>query len=239
MRNSFLRSGIGALTDLFYPPHCGLCGVWLPDVSAASGLCPECLSGVIAPPAPCCPVCSHALTGLCCPNCEGRSWHLGAIVAASSLGERTSELIHRFKYGRERWLAPCLGTILLRALEDPRIRGRAFDAVVPVPLHPRRERDRGFNQAECLARRIAPALGIPVRRWLRRIRETAPQARSARSERMRGLEGAFAARLGIGRGKSVLLVDDVCTTGATLDSCASALVESGVPEVRAVVVARG
>ena len=102
-----------------------------------------------------------------------------------------------------------------------------------------RQRERGFNQAELLAGRVRGACGLPVRRLLRRIRSTAPQAGYDREERIRNLQGAFVAT-GMGDpGGDYLLVDDVSTTGATLDACAMALRSAGASKVFAIVVARG
>ena len=236
----FLRPWFGALLDLFYPPHCGSCGIFLIPEQQVPGLCGDCLRDIEAPPSPCCSVCSHRLEGnLACPNCAGRTWRLTSVVAASSLTGSVRGLLHRFKYGRERWLAVSLGGLFVRAMRDPRIAEVSFDALVPVPLHPVKEREREFNQAGLLAGRLSLELGVPVRRWLSRTRMTPAQAGSGREERMRNLEGAFRVRGTMPPGTRILLVDDVCTTGSTLDACAAALKEGGALEVFAVVVARG
>jgi ComF family protein len=108
--------------------------------------------------------------------------------------------------------------------------------VVPVPLHPSRRRERGFNQARDLARH----LGLPVVEALARIRRTPPQTELSAAERRKNLDGAFATTRHARRlaGAIVILVDDVSTTGATLDACASALRDAGVNEVRALTAAR-
>lgn len=205
-------------------------------------ICPECLKGIRSPPEQRCPVCSHPMEGmLMCPNCEGRRWSLSVIVPACRYGGLVRELIQRFKYGRDQSLTRPLGHLLIRALDDPRLRGKAFDAVVPVPLHPLRAREREFNQAELLARFLGKRLGIPVADLLRRTRMTAPQAGFDRDARMRNLRGAFAigGRRKLPPDALLLLVDDVSTTGSTLDACAAVLMEEGASEVCAVTVARG
>jgi len=174
-----------------------------------------------------------------CPNCDGRSWHLSAIVAACRYEGVAGELVKRFKYGRDRTLAPALGLLLVEAVNDPRLDGKRFDAIVPVPLHLLREREREFNQSALLASCLGKHLGCPMRHLLRRNRATAPQAGLSRAERMQNLEGAFEVRKTPREGVSLLLVDDVTTTGATLDACAAILMEAGAAEVCAVVVARG
>lgn len=109
------------------------------------------------------------------------------------------------------------------------------DAVVPVPLHRSRERGRGFNQARELARR----LGVPLLDALVRTRETAPQADLPATRRHDNVGGAFALRPGVSvEGKIVVLVDDVSTTGATLNACAAPLIDAGATEVRALTAAR-
>ena len=227
--------------DLCYPPHCGSCGIALAARHVnVRGLCGECLCGISSPSTPCCAVCSHPLPeGATCPNCLGLRRHVEAIVPACRYAGVVRELLHRFKYGRDECLAVPLGDLLGRALGEERLRAPSFRALVPVPLHPMRQRERGFNQAELLAGRVRGACGLPVRRLLRRIRSTAPQAGYDREERIRNLQGAFVAT-GMGDpGGDYLLVDDVSTTGATLDACAMALRSAGASKVFAIVVARG
>lgn len=185
-------------------------------------------------------MCSHPLPEMgSCPNCQGRDWHLHGIVAACRYQGVGEELIKRFKYGRDRTLAPVLADLLLGALGDARFLGKRFDALVPVPLHPLKEREREFNQSALLAERLSRLLGVPVGHQLRRTRATVPQAGLDRSARMKNLDGAFALRKAPASDATLLLVDDVTTTGATLDACASRLREGGASEVWAVVVARG
>jgi len=236
-----------AILDLLYPPHCAACGCRMlpgdPEGAAdRESLCAECRSGIVPSPGNCCPVCSHTMTGmLMCPNCEGRRWHLSVIVAACRYEGLVRELIQRFKYGRDQSLIRPLAPLLEAALDDPRIKGKYFDAIVPVPLHSHREREREFNQSELLATHLGKRLGIPVREYLKRTRPTAPQAGFDRAARMKNLEGAF----DLAKGKEIppdaclLLVDDVSTTGSTLDACAAVLMEAGAAEVCAMTVARG
>lgn len=185
-------------------------------------------------------MCSHPMVGTTfCSNCNDRSWHLSSIVAACRYAGVAEELIKRFKYGRDRTLAPVLGDLLFGAMSDPRLAGKPFDAVVPVPLHSLREREREFNQSALLAAMLSKRLGSPVHQLLRRVRPTDPQAGLDREERMRNLKGAFEIRKASVKGLSLLLVDDVTTTGTTLDACAEVLREAGAKEVCDVVVARG
>jgi competence protein ComFC len=150
------------------------------------------------------------------------------------------DLIHRFKYGGEVWLGGLLGDFLSWGLRDPRLRDQAFDAIVPVPLHPLRKREREFNQAEVLGRQLASAQGWEFCEALERVRYTVTQTHFDRRHRMRNLRDAFRLRSAAAvRGKSLLLVDDVLTTGSTLDECARVLLAEGAQTVHALTVARG
>jgi len=142
------------------------------------------------------------------------------------------ELIHLYKYGRVKTLARPLSGLLAQALP----RDEAFDAAVPVPLYWRRRLQRGFNQAELLARGLSRRTGIPVIRALRRLRPTPAQAGLSNSARRENVSQAFGAR-GV-QGKRILLIDDVMTTGATAASCAAALKQADARRVSLLTVAR-
>lgn len=150
------------------------------------------------------------------------------------------DCVHRLKYNREMYYAPHLVEWLVAAGREW-VDWSAVDAVVPVPLHPLKQRSREFNQAEVLARPLAAAFGKPViTDAVRRVKETRTQTRLTARERRDNLRGAFAARNdGAVRDRRVVLVDDVFTTGATLDSCARVLLQQGAADVLALTVARG
>jgi len=203
-------------------------------------LCLPCRACILSPPQHLCPVCSHPMQGIFqCPNCEGQRWHLSVIVPGCRYEGLVRELVQRFKYGRDQSLMRPLGDLMLGALSDPRLEGKKFDAIVPVPLHAVREREREFNQAALLAQRLASHLGLPVIQCLKRTQATLPQAGFDRSHRLKNLEGAFEIKGKVTEGASLLLVDDVTTTGTTLNACAEVLMEAGAGEVCAVTVARG
>lgn len=212
------------------------------------------LAALLAPPCAACGLINdHPLDGAVCAECwqglgESGPVHDGPapIVRSASLGEYDGSLraiIHALKYGGRRSLAAPLSRRLAacgaEVLADA-------DAVVPVPLHPRRERERGFNQAEDLAR----ALGVPVWRVLRRVVHTRPQVDLPAAARHDNVRDAFAVlphqpvwprRRAHPRsllGSVLVLVDDVTTTGATLQACGRALRQAGVREVRALTAAR-
>jgi ComF family protein len=174
-----------------------------------------------------CALCRHGLRGFDAAYC------FGAYESA------LRELIHLYKYSGIQTLAGPLGDLLAEALP----RGERFDAVTPVPLHWRRQRRRGFNQAELLAHRVARRCGIPMLRTLRRVRPTAAQAGLSNTARRGNVTAAFrcrrdALRRGRIAGWRLLLVDDVMTTGATAAACAAALKRAGAERVTLATVAR-
>lgn len=150
------------------------------------------------------------------------------------------ELIHRFKYGREFHLRRILGGWLCEALADRRIAAMEAFVLAPVPLHPARRRERQFNQSEALVEWVSQRRNVPCASPLKRTRHTVTQTQFDRKSRMRNLRGAFALRHNARvKDQSFLLVDDVLTTGSTLDECARVLLEGGARSVRAITVARG
>ena len=145
-----------------------------------------------------------------------------------------AKLVRTYKYGRVQTLARPLGGLLSAALP----RDEEFDVIAPMPLHWRKRWQRGFNQSELLARELARRTGIPVRRAVKRVRFTNAQAGLTGHQRRDNVSGAFRGIEGIARGKRVLLIDDVLTTGATAAACARALKMSGAARVTILTLAR-
>jgi len=234
------REAFFAARDLVLPPHCAGCGAGIDG----GWWCDPCrrLLQPIRPPR--CEACSQpfsgAITGpFVCPNCHGRAFHFETAVAAFSSRGSLRELIHLLKYAKARWASKPLAELASLALEDPRLQP-APEVLVPVPLHPLRQRERGFNQSELIARELSRLSGIPVSLPLVRIRATQTQTHFDRNQRMRNLRGAFALGQNASvSGLSILLVDDVLTTGSTLDECARVLLAAGSGRVRALTVGRG
>jgi ComF family protein len=167
-----------------------------------------------------------------CALCRSGLRGFDAAYAYGAYEGPLRRLIHLFKYSKIRTLARPLGGLLMRALP----RDERFDAIVPVPLYWRRRLQRGFNQAELLARGISRSTGIPVIRALRRVHATPTQAGLSNSARRRNVAAAFRSRPIAG--KRILLIDDVMTTGSTATACANALKRGGAKRVALLTVAR-
>ncbi len=174
-----------------------------------------------------------------CANCAHRTIHFDAAVAAYRGRGIVRDVIHEFKYNRQIHLRHLVARWLRAALDDERLRIHQFDVIVPVPLHPARQRERGFNQASLLAELLSTHTSIPCKPLLKRIRYTTTQTALDRSERMENLHNAFRLRKNTDvRGLRVLLIDDVLTTGSTLSECARVLKRAGAKSVYAATAAR-
>ncbi|MDA8164420.1 MAG: ComF family protein [Desulfobacteraceae bacterium] len=234
---SFLR----AVQDLCFPPRCLACGQRLAS-SRPPLFCASCAGGLRSIASPICTSCGRPFPDaaggdhLCGPCLRG-SWHFTRARALFLYTTPIAKAIHGLKYGHT---TAALATF--RFFFQARQAELALaipDRIVPVPLHPHRLRQRGFNQALLLARTLFP--GHPDIRpdLLERHRATPPQTRLSGEVRRRNLKGAFrVVNPGEVAGKSVLLLDDVFTTGATVDECARALRHAGAGEVQVLTMAR-
>ena len=176
----------------------------------------------------------------CRDECEPRTLPSGSrlpIRGAGSFEGGVREAIHRFKYGAERGLSAELGALVASLVACDLAAGVALDALVPVPLHPARRAERGYDQAALLAAGVAGRTDLPLIPALHRIRGGRPQVRLGRVERAENVRGAFVACAGSLRGLRVAVVDDVATTGATLQSAAAAARAAGARATRAYVIA--
>jgi len=228
--------------SLIYPACCEACGT---GVGNGEYLCERCAAGAARIKAPFCEVCSEPFPGamsgtFTCANCVDREFHFTCAVAPYRSEGVVRDFIHRFKYFREFHLRHPLARWAAEALDDPRIREAPVDGLVPVPLFRARERDREFNQAAVIARLVGAEAGIPVSDCLLRVRNTTSQLTYDRGGRMENLRNAFKMRQNADvRGRHLVIVDDVLTTGSTLDECARSLMKAGAASVRAITVARG
>jgi competence protein ComFC len=230
------RGGLAALWAAaiagLFPTRCVGCGV------RGAAFCPACWDALPRLQPPLCPRCSRPEpSGRRCHFCQHADPALTAVRAACAFADAARTAIHRLKYEQERHLAEPLAQLLLQSLHTAPL---AVDALVPVPLDAARARARGYNQSALLARPVAEALGVSLAAgWLRRARATRPQVGLGARERRENVRGAFACPTPAAvAGQRILLVDDVMTTGATLESCAEALVAAGASRVFGLVVAR-
>ncbi len=229
---------LSGLADLLFPPRCAICGA----ATEKDGFCGDCLAQVEFIGHPMCPRCGmpypveNGVDHLCGDCIKGRQ----NFSVARSVGiykNNILEIVHRFKYGRKLTAGRLLGSMMADRAECLLNIGD-YDVIIPVPLHKERLRERGFNQSLLLAREISGRFGIPVDfESLRRVRDTGTQVSLSGSRRRENVRGAFEAA-GSVRGKRVLLIDDVLTTGSTVGECARELVGKGAREVAVYTVAR-
>jgi len=221
----------GQLLDLILPPRCVGCrrvGEWL---------CSRCLDQAPFIEPPFCARCGDMVVGEgLCARCRTSPLQIERIRSVVYFEGMFRETIHWLKYRGRTALAEPLGSLMATYwMQHP----MPADALVPVPLHAARLRERGYNQAGLLAREMARWTGLVVdERTLIRWRATAPQVELNAGQRRENVCGAFRCSDGSLDGKQVLLIDDVCTTGATLEACAVALYEGGARGVQALTLAR-
>ena len=244
-----MRRWLEAVLDLVFPAVCPVCRARSDDRHHRP-FCQACWAALPLRPDRGCRICGRSFPGLppglACDACrrEPPPFECARAVAAYRNGMR--EAIHALKYGGRTAVAPPLAGLLADVgaslLADPAGASSAapFDAIVPMPLHPARLAERGFNQAELLAAGCAARWRRPLsRRALVRARATRPQTELDAAERRRNVAGAFA----VGRaaevtGRRLLLIDDVLTTGATAWAAARALRQGGAEAVSVLVLAR-
>lgn len=223
------------LFRFFLPPQCPCCEKFLEE--GQRGICPDCLSEIHWIEPPFCSVCGTPFVSVegenhPCGPCLTKKKYFTMVRALGSYEGSLQEAIHRWKYEGKTYLTPFFGEWMAKGLNrywDANL----FDFLIPVPLHRQRLRERGFNQALLLAKELSRRTGIPYRkRLLQKGRPTLPQVNLSGVEREKGVRGSFHI---IGRkkleGKSILLIDDVYTTGATVNECSKVLLAGGAERV--------
>ncbi len=240
---------IRELADIIYPPRCAICRQFLwkgPLIKGGNSLsfCPSCIADFRHISSPLCPICgapfpSEIKEDHPCEDCLRKRPFYDSAGAPYRNEGPILKAIHRLKYGAKSFLAGSLGPLLARFMEE-RIKESGHLLTMPVPLHPKRVRERGFNQSLLLARHVANGLKSDLDFLsLRRVRYTLPQTRLAKKERQRNVRGAFQLKnRDAVKGKTILLVDDVVTTGNTMNECARLLKKGGSGKVFCVSLAR-
>jgi ComF family protein len=229
-----LRLGrlIEVAVDSFFPRRCVGCG------RVGSFLCPDCLEELPRVAAPLCPRCGRPqASGIVCPNCWQRRTEIDGIRSPFRFDEAVRKSIHELKYRSLKAISPCLAELLAAYLKENPLPG---EALVSVPLHPRRLRERGYNQSGLLAAELGKRTGLPViEDCLIRVKQAQPQVRALDlDERRRNVADAFVCRDDRVSGRQIILIDDVCTSGATLESCAAALKNRDATSVWGLTLAR-
>jgi ComF family protein len=240
MWQDFCKS-LKASINLFLPPVCLLCGGHLDDSASKSDFCRPCVAGVIPLGRAHCCLCARpfpdATSSHLCANCLKSPPGFVRVYAAGRYQGTIKDAVHRLKHCNQLLLARPLGLILggVVAKAGP---AKRFDCILPVPLHQHRLRARGYNQAVEIARPLARQLKLPMQTGLlQRSRRTRPQQGLSAGERRRNLRNAFTLA-GQLTGARVLLVDDIMTTGATVQECCRTLLRGGAKEIQVAVVGR-
>jgi ComF family protein len=238
------------LVDWLFPPRCRACGAWLAGRRDSDYFCASCGPDIRLVSHPLCSLCGQPFIGAAgddhpCAACilrppyfdRARAW---ARYPREELDEHPlRQVVQKFKYGRKVSLGKPLGRLMARGCQEF-LQNCPADLIVPVPLHPRRLRWRGFNQAVLLARQVSRVCRTPMDPFvLVRRRETPPQTQLTEQERRKNVRGAFA--LNPARpieAKRVLLIDDVYTSGATVNECSRELRRGGAAKIYVLTLAR-
>ena len=213
--------------NLFFPTVCALCGKLGPMI------CTDCLSQFARVSEPHCHRCGHTLihAANACGNCLSPDFNLSQVRTTLVYREPVTNVIHALKYKGLFALSKPLAQLMVDSWpnwdESPEL-------LIPIPLHPQRKKQRGFNQSELLADVVGQKENIPIARdALKRVKNTAPQIGLSPKERQENVRDAFAADPNVVKGKRILLMDDVFTTGSTMKAAAKELLASGTTSVSA------
>lgn len=218
--------------NFVFPPRCVNCH------AVGSLLCLECRAQIEWLTEPLCPQCGRTLDEpqLLCRVCRKRPLPLTQIRAATLFTEPIPKMIHNFKYNGQFGLSVPLVEVMVEAWS---LWKTAVDVVIPIPLHPQRKKARGYNQSALLAKRFGKQLSLHVREEsLCRVKNTPPQVNLNAIDRQNNMYQAFIVKDDMIDGQNILLIDDVCTTGATMASAAEALLAAGAKSVAGYCVAR-
>jgi len=244
MTNGIGHHWLNTVAGLFYPETCQICAN--ERATPENGfVCANCRQQVQFIRPPFCGRCGLPFQGditttFQCANCAELNLHFSSARSAVVAKTVVLEAIHRYKYQRHLWFESFLADLLLREAL-PVLQREEWDFIVPVPLHPVKEREREFNQAGQLAARLSAAAKIPLKtQLLRRVTPTMTQTRLTREQRAANMRDAFSSRKGTRLdGEKIILVDDVFTTGATTNACARVLRDAGAGQICVWTVARG
>lgn len=237
-----IKTGITIFFDLFFPPRCPVCDKILKKQEKICTKCKKELKWVKEPRCFKCGKPIEVQEQEYCKDCAGSSFHYIRGFALWIYEGAARKSIAAFKYRGRREYVSFYGEELMRAY-GKELKRLCFDAVVPVPVYKEKERLRGYNQAELLAKEIGKALNVPVKtKALLRVRSTKPQKGLDYKERQKNLEGAiqfFPDDCKGGMLGRILLVDDIYTTGSTIEACTKSLLQAGAGEVYFITLCTG
>jgi len=233
-----IAAPLRAVLDWVYPIGCVICGR---ECSPALPLCTTCRRRLPFFPDPLCPVCGEFATpGRTHDDCESHAFGgLTRLWFAGLFDDGYRLLVHALKYERQLSLGEFMGRRLGRRILHHFAAGESSPLIVPVPLHPRRHKERSYNQSAVIAAGLGRVTGIPIAEdVLTRVRKTKDQTKLSPRERVANVRGAFAVRQARRiSGRYIVLVDDVMTTGATLNECARVIHPASPSGVGAAVIA--
>lgn len=231
------RSVFKSVLDMVMPPVCYVCGK---SCSAQYGLCDDCISGINHIISPYCSKCGTRVrkNETLCPECTGKDSYIDRGWSCCYYKDTIKDCIHLFKYSGYTGLSDIFSSIMNNFVSKNVL--DSVDTIVPVPIHPSKKRERSYNQSEILAKALSKNQRIPIDKDnLIKIKWTRPQSELDKKKREKNITDTFfVIDKNVFRGKNVLLVDDVYTTGSTINECAKMLVESGASKVYSLTLAR-
>lgn len=229
----------GLVEDVFFPKSCPMC-----DEVMKSGMliCKKCEPKLVYIDEPKCKKCGKQIESEVaeyCADCLKTNHYYKRGIAAFQYNDMVSHSIYRFKYHNRRTYAEFYGSAIAEKYREE-IRRWHAGVIIPVPIHERKMIKRGYNQAELIAKELGKNLNIKVDGGiLKRVVNTRPQKEMSRNERKKNMEKAFKISKSVVEYKKIILVDDIYTTGSTVDACAKVLLAAGAEEVNCVCLSIG
>jgi competence protein ComFC len=226
-----IQEQLWKVVDWFYPPCCCSCG------KIGKLVCDDCFSSIQIPGIKTCSKCGEPIAkrGLC-SRCHSHPPHFHSLRSLGYYSGVLRDVIHSLKYQRNLGLGEFFSVPLLQVIQHEKW---PIDLVTAVPLNKKRQKERGYNQAEILAKPVARRMGIAyISNLLHRVKDTNSQVGLSLQERQNNVANAFVAESALVVSKNILIVDDVATTGSTMDACAKALMDVGTNQVFALTLAK-
>ena len=240
--NHIIKGIIGFCLELLYPKRCVVCDKVLSKIEKDIGICKSCSKEIRLVGRDYCMKCGGPLSSKAmeyCPNCQGNSHIFNQSKAVFRYVGEMKNSLYRFKYANKR----CYGKVYARFAVKQYgnwIKSKKIDAIIPVPMYEQKKRKRGYNQAEVFARALSEITGIPTyNKIVRREKDTVAMKQLTKAKRKKNLLNAFILTENVVQFRKVLIVDDIYTTGTTIDEVAKVLKAGGVEEVYGMCVCIG